>query len=86
MMKSTESISTLSEKVKQKLSACKTQEELKQVLADSGVEPLDVNLLEDVAGGVRGFQDLDYEIAKSEAELYSPRWQDVLATGKWPRE
>lgn len=76
----------LSKNTKQKLSKCRTLDELTQGLTDAGAEPLDDDLVKDVAGGVRGFQDCDCEVAKWEAELQSPRWQDVLASGKWPRE
>ncbi len=43
----------LSEEVKQKLAECKTQEELRGVLAEAGVDPLDEALLNAVAGGMR---------------------------------
>jgi hypothetical protein len=41
----------LSEEVKKKLAECKTQEEIRKVLAQAGVEPLDDELLDAVAGG-----------------------------------
>ena len=44
----------LSEEVKQKLAECKTQEELRRVLAEAGVDPLDDELLDAVAGGYYG--------------------------------
>ncbi len=47
-------MSTLGEGTKQKLADCKTQEEMMQILAESGVEPLDDELLDAVAGGLRG--------------------------------
>ncbi len=50
-MKNEEIMSTLSEGTKQKLADCKTQEEMKQILAEAGVEPLDDELLDAVAGG-----------------------------------
>ena len=49
-----ELMTALSDKVKQKHAACKTAEEAKKVLAEAGVEPLDDELLDTVAGGVRG--------------------------------
>ena len=45
---------SLNEDAKRKLAACKTAEEAKKVLAEAGVEPLDDELLDTVAGGVRG--------------------------------
>ena len=42
----------LSEEVKQKLAECKTQEELRGVLAEAGVDPLNDALLDAVAGGL----------------------------------
>ena len=42
----------LSEEVKQKLAECKTQEELRRVLAEAGVDPLNDALLDAVAGGL----------------------------------
>ena len=46
-----EKINELSEEVKQKLASCKTKEEAKKVLAEAGIEPLDDELLDCVAGG-----------------------------------
>ena len=43
---------SLNEDAKRKLAACKTAEEAKKVLAEAGVEPMDDELLEAVAGGV----------------------------------
>ncbi len=50
-MKSEEIINKLSEEVKKKLAECKTQDELRKVLAEAGVEPLDDEQLDAVAGG-----------------------------------
>ena len=52
-MKYEELVNGLSEEVKQKLTECKTQEEVKKILAEAGIEPLDSELLDDVAGGMR---------------------------------
>ena len=52
-MESKELLSSLSEEVKQKLAECKTQEEIRKVLAQAGVEPLDDGLLDAVAGGTQ---------------------------------
>ena len=41
----------LSEEVKKRLEECKTQEEIRKVLAEAGIEPLDDGLLDAVAGG-----------------------------------
>ena len=46
---------TLSEEIRQKLAGCKTQDELRKVLAEAGVEPLDDALMDTVAGGWRPF-------------------------------
>ena len=51
-MKNEELYNSLSEEVKKKLAECKTQEEIRKVLAEAGVEPLDDELLDEVAGGV----------------------------------
>ena len=53
-MKREKRMTALSDEVRQKLAACKTAEEAKKVLAEAGVEPLDDELLDTVAGGVRG--------------------------------
>ena len=53
-MKFEELMNNLSEEAKQKLAECKTQEEVKKILAEAGVEPLDDKLLDEVAGGVSG--------------------------------
>ncbi len=53
-MKMEELFNDLSEEVKKKLAECKTQEEIRKVLAQAGVEPLDDELLDAVAGGTRG--------------------------------
>ncbi len=50
-MKSEEIINKLSEEVKKKLAECKTQDELRKVLAEAGIEPLDDEQLDAVAGG-----------------------------------
>ena len=50
-MKNEEFSYHLSEEVKKKLEECKTQEEIRKVLAQAGVEPLDDELLDAVAGG-----------------------------------
>ncbi len=50
-MKNEETIKNLSEEVKKKLAACETREEVKKVLAEAGVEPLDDGDLDKVAGG-----------------------------------
>ena len=52
-MESKELLSSLSEEMKQKLAECKTQEEIRKVLAEAGVEPLDDEILDTVAGGSR---------------------------------
>ncbi|MCR4721051.1 MAG: hypothetical protein K5655_04920 [Lachnospiraceae bacterium] len=41
----------LSDEVKANLVNCKTEEEKKKVLADAGIEPIDDELLDEVAGG-----------------------------------
>ena len=50
-MKNDELIRNLSDEVRQKLAECKTEDEIKKVLTDAGVEPLDDELLDGVAGG-----------------------------------
>ncbi len=50
-MKNEKFYNSLSEEVKQRLSECRTAEEVKKVLSEAGVEPLDDELLEEVAGG-----------------------------------
>jgi len=50
-MKKEELMNNLSEEVRQKLAACKTEEEAKKVLVEAGGEPLDDELLDAVAGG-----------------------------------
>ncbi len=44
--------SSLSEEVKEKLTHCKTQDEIRRILTEAGVEPLDDELLDNVAGGL----------------------------------
>ena len=53
-MNKEEFYNSLSEDVKKKLAECKTQDELRKVLAEAGVEPVDDELLDAVAGGLRG--------------------------------
>ncbi len=50
-MKSEELYENLSEDVKKKLAECRTPDEIRKVLAEAGVEPLDDKLLNAVAGG-----------------------------------
>ena len=57
-MKSEELYNGLSEEVKKKLAECKTQEEIRKVLAEAGVEPLDDELLDAVSGGSRYPRDV----------------------------
>ena len=52
-MKKEEFYNSLSEEVKKKLAECKTQDELRKALAEAGVESVDDELLDDVAGGSR---------------------------------
>ena len=60
-MKNEEFYNSLSEEVKKNLAGCKTQEEIRKVLAEAGVEPLDDELLDSVAGGfVRPFLPSSY--------------------------
>ncbi len=47
-----EIMNSLSEEVKRKLAECRTAEEAKKVLSEAGVEPLDDELLDEVAGGI----------------------------------
>jgi len=53
-MKNEEFYNSLSEEVKKNLAGCKTQEEICKVLTEAGVEPLDDELLDAVAGGLMG--------------------------------
>ncbi len=53
-MKSGEFYNNLSENVKRNLAECKTQDEIRKVLTEAGVEPLDDELLDAVSGGLRG--------------------------------
>jgi hypothetical protein len=53
-VKNEELYSSLTEEVKKKLAECKTQEEVRKVLAEAGVEPLSGELLDAVAGGIPG--------------------------------
>ena len=50
-MKKEELMNDLNEEVKQKLAECKTAEDVKKVLAEAGVEPLDDEMLDEIAGG-----------------------------------
>ena len=50
-MKIEEFYNSLPEEVKGKLAECRTQEELRKVLAEAGVDSLDDELLDAVAGG-----------------------------------
>ena len=52
-MESKELLSNLSEEMKQKLAECRTWEEIRKVLAEAGVGPLDDEILDTVAGGSR---------------------------------
>ncbi len=52
-MKKEEFYNSLSEEVKRELAECKTQDELRKVLTEAGVEPLDDEILDAVAGGMR---------------------------------
>ncbi len=52
-MKNEEFYNSLSEEVKKKLAECKTQDEIRKVLAGAGVEPLDDELLDAASGGMR---------------------------------
>ncbi len=54
-MKSEELYENLSEDVKKKLAECRTPDEIRKVLAEAGVEPLDDKLLNAVAGGNKPF-------------------------------
>ena len=51
-MKSNELYSNVSEEVKQKLTNCKTQEEVKKVSEEVDVRRLDDEMLEAVVGGI----------------------------------
>ena len=53
-MSNNEMYNNLSEEVKKKLAACKTQEEIRKVLTEAGVELLGDELLDAVAGGIGG--------------------------------
>lgn len=50
-MKSEAFYNNLSDDLKRKLSECKTEEDVRSVLADAGIEPLDSDLLASVSGG-----------------------------------
>ncbi len=50
-MKNEEFYNSLTEEVKGKLAECKTQEEIRKVLTEADIEPLDNELLDAVAGG-----------------------------------
>jgi hypothetical protein len=51
-MENKELLSGISAETKQKLAECKTKDEILKVLAEAGVEPVDDELLDAVAGGV----------------------------------
>ena len=57
-MKNEKFNNSLSEEVKKQLAECKTQEEIRKVLAEAGVEPLDDELLDAVSGGSRYPRDV----------------------------
>ncbi len=57
-MKNEEIINKLSEEVKKKLAECKTQDDIRKVLFEAGVESLDDELLDAVAGGYKPFAPL----------------------------
>ncbi len=59
-MKKEELINGRSEEVKRKLAGCKTAEEAKKVLSEAGVEPLDDDLLDEVAGGASAWPLLKF--------------------------
>ena len=50
-MENKDPVKEMSEEVEKKLAACETKEEVKKVLAEAGVEPLDDGDLDKVAGG-----------------------------------
>ncbi len=52
-MESKELLSSLSEETKKKLTECKTQKEMEAVLTEAGIDPLDDELLDAIAGGMR---------------------------------
>ena len=54
-MKNEEFYNSLSEEVKKQLTECKTQEEIRKVLAEAGVEPLNDELLDAASGGSLAF-------------------------------
>ena len=54
-MKKEELMNKLSEEVKQKLTECKTQEEVQKVLVEAGIAPLDDEALDEVSGGFKPF-------------------------------
>ena len=57
-MKAEELYNSLSEEIKKKLAACKTQEEVKRVLTEAGDELMPDALLDGVSGGMRtGFYE-----------------------------
>ncbi len=67
----------LSDEIKQKLGECKTQEEMRKVLALAGIEPLDDELLEAAAGGWdyinREFEYKRLDKAPEAPEQYIPQ-------------
>ena len=52
-MNNKEYYNSLSDEVKKKLGECKTSEDMKNVLIEAGVEPLDDELLDAASGGMR---------------------------------
>ena len=52
-MENKELLSGISEETKQKLAECKTKDEILKVLAEAGIEPLDDETLDSVAGGLK---------------------------------
>ncbi len=51
-MKNKDLTKGLGEEVEKKLASCKTKEEVRKVLSEAGVEPLDEKDLDKVAGGM----------------------------------
>ena len=50
-MSNEEFINSLAEEVRQKLADCKTPDEIRKVLAEAGIEPLDDDALDAISGG-----------------------------------
>ena len=51
-MTNEEFYNSLSNEVKKELAKCKTEEDVKKVLSDAGVELLDDEMVDDVSGGL----------------------------------